>query len=638
MRFRLVPSAVRYAVAVGITTLTFAVRLALSGVFGEASSVLPFVMSVLVAAVYGGLGPGLLATALGAVLGTYLFVPPFQALSLQPAHVVSLGLFVAIGVTVSLLCEALHAARRRMELEFARQRESDAALQQRDRALQAAQDELRIVTDSMSAPVTRCTADLRYAWVSRPYAQWLGLQPADLIGRRIEEVLGAPAFTALRPHFDRVLAGEPLSWEAPVDVRGLGRRWMSGVYTPTFDAAGHPDGWVGVDVDIDDRKRAEQKLREADHRKDEFLAILAHELRNPLAPLGNSLQIMRLAARDEATVSHARDVMERQLQQLVRLVDDLLDVSRITRGTLELRRRRIEISAVLLSAVEASRPLIEAPFHELSLKLPSESVYVDGDPARLAQVVSNLLNNAAKFTETGGLITLEAFTEGGEVVIRVRDTGAGIPPDMLASVFEMFRQVDSTLERARGGLGIGLTLVKQLVELHGGRALARSDGRGKGSEFEVRLPLAEAPARADDLGADRPEEPRGPSRRVLVVDDNDDAAESLAILLRLMSHHVRVAHDGLTALRMAADEPPEVVLLDIGMPGLNGFEVAQRLREQPWGRSLILIALTGWGQEGDRRRSRQAGFDFHMVKPVDPDALESLLTEGQASGTRPARG
>jgi CheY-like chemotaxis protein len=326
--------------------------------------------------------------------------------------------------------------------------------------------------------------------------------------------------------------------------------------------------------------------------------------------------------------------MERQLQQLVRLVDDLLDVSRITRGTLELRRRRIEVSAVVLSAVEASRPLIEAPFHELSLALPPDTIYVDGDPARLAQVISNLLNNAAKFTEAGGRITLHVLTEGSEVVIRVRDTGVGIPPEMLGSIFEMFRQVDSTLERARNGLGIGLTLVRQLVEMHGGRVLARSEGRGKGSEFEVRLPLAEAPARKAGAQRDDAAAPAAPSRRVLVVDDNDDAATSLAMLLRLMSHHVRVAHDGLTALEMAAEEPFEVVLLDIGMPGLNGLEVARRLREQPRGGSLILIALTGWGQEGDRRRSRQAGFDFHMVKPVDPDALASLLAEGKPSRAR----
>jgi PAS domain S-box-containing protein len=378
-----------------------------------------------------------------------------------------------------------------------------------------------------------------------------------------------------------------------------------------------------------ERRRAEEALREADRRKDEFLATLAHELRNPLAPMRNALQVIQMAGNDAAAVGQAREMMERQMRHLVRLVDDLLDLSRVTRGKLELRKQRVDLAAVVRTAVETSRPLIEAAGHHLTITLPPQPVFLDGDPVRLAQVFSNLLNNAAKYTERGGHIWLTAGRQGGDAVVSVRDSGLGIPREMLGKVFELFTQVDRTLEKAQGGLGIGLTLVRRLAEMHGGSVEAKSEGYGHGSEFTVRLP-AMLTAPAPDEGAG--EEITPPSRRrILVVDDNRDSAISLGMVLQLMGNEVRTAHDGLEAVRAAEVFRPDVLLLDIGLPKLNGYEAARRIRGQPWGGGIVLIAVTGWGQEEDRRRSKEAGFNYHLVKPLEPAALEQLLAGLQAT-------
>jgi CheY-like chemotaxis protein len=337
----------------------------------------------------------------------------------------------------------------------------------------------------------------------------------------------------------------------------------------------------------------------------------------------NALQVMQLAGGDVSAVAAAREMMERQMRHMVRLVDDLLDVSRITRGKLELRRQRVDLGAVLRTAVETSRPLIEAAGHALTTTLPPQPLFVDGDPVRLAQVFANLLNNAAKYTEPGGQIWLTAERQGSDAFVSVRDTGLGIPPEMLGTVFELFTQVDRTLEKAQGGLGIGLTLVRRLTEMHGGSVEARSEGPGRGSEFVVRLPVVLAgPARDEGPAGGAGESSR---RRILVVDDNRDSAMSLALMLQLMGNEVRTAHDGLEAVQAAEVFRPDVGLLDIGLPRLNGYDAARRIRSQPWGRDVVLIAVTGWGQEDDRRRSKEAGFNFHMVKPVEPAALEKLL-------------
>jgi signal transduction histidine kinase/integral membrane sensor domain MASE1 len=372
-----------------------------------------------------------------------------------------------------------------------------------------------------------------------------------------------------------------------------------------------------------------ERLRESDRHKDQFLAILAHELRNPLAPVCNALQIMRVSGGD----SQLLVMMERQVDQLVRLVNDLMEVSRITSGKVELQTEPVELSSVIHSAVETSRPLIEAGDHQLTLSLSAEPLIIEADPVRLAQVVTNLLNNAAQYTNHAGLISLSVTREGAEAVLRVRDTGVGIPKEMLPRVFEMFTQVDCSPGRVHGGLGIGLALVRSLVTMHGGSVQASSGGPGQGSEFTIRLPLAASDLSYIEAGRTPPGLPvsRTRPRRILVVDDNRDAADSLGMLLRMSGDEVEVAYDGPSALEMAGRHRPAVVLLDIGLPGMDGYEIARRIRARPELAGVVLIALTGWGQDEDRSRSQAAGFDYHMVKPVDLEILQSLLAPGEVS-------
>ena len=381
-----------------------------------------------------------------------------------------------------------------------------------------------------------------------------------------------------------------------------------------------------------------ETLRQSDRHKDEFLATLSHELRNPLAPIRNALHVLRLAGADEETRRRVVDTMERQVGNVIRLVDDLLELSRINQGRIELRKERIKLTTVVRSALESSAPLVEAAGHELIVIEPREPVLLYADPVRLIQVIANLLNNAAKYTERGGRIVLSARAEGGEAVISVQDNGVGLPSDMLARIFEMFVQVDASRERSRQGLGIGLTLVKRLVELHDGEVDARSEGPGKGSEFIVRLPALADQRVARSNAAPRPtpatDRRRGDMARfrILVVDDHHDASDSLATLLRLLGHEVRVAYDGVAGLEAAASFKPQVALLDIGMPGMDGIELGTRLRRDPAFEGMLLIALTGYGRDEDRRRSSEAGFDAHLVKPADVAALNALLAQhgGQA--------
>ena len=407
---------------------------------------------------------------------------------------------------------------------------------------------------------------------------------------------------------------------------------------PLFDAQDKPRGAVGAIMDVTEHKRNESALRDADRRKDEFLAILAHELRNPLAPIRNSLHLLRMTNPHDPTARRVCVMMERQVDVMVRLVDDLLEVSRITRGTISLRKETVEAAVVVRRTVEANRALIEAAGHRLVLDLPAEPLMLDADPIRLDQVIANLLNNAAKYTDPGGEIRLAVHREGAAVAISVRDTGVGLAPEKLSNVFDLFMQVDPHGRRAQGGLGIGLTLVKRLVELHGGRVEAHSEGPGHGSEFVVRLPLAAATAShpAPDPALTAAARPRK-SRRVLIVDDNRDAAESLALLLGMIGADARVEHSGPDALQTMKAYQPAIVMLDIGMPGMDGHEVARCIRERPEFDDVVLVALTGWGQEEDRRRSRAAGFDHHLTKPaalVDLQALLGQLEERDKSHAR----
>ncbi|WP_161786368.1 PAS domain S-box protein [Methylobacter sp. BBA5.1] len=471
--------------------------------------------------------------------------------------------------------------------------------------------------------------ELRYVLINDSLAAINGLPAEAHIGKRVHDIVPALVSTA-ESVVDRILAtGEPVknyefSGETPA-MPGVTRYWNESWY-PLYGGAGEITGFGAMVEDITERKCAENKLKEIDRRKDEFLAMLAHELRNPLAPISNAARLMKCPKLDEARLAWCRDVIDRQVEQLVRLVDDLLDVSRISRGKIELKKDRLEVSAVIQRAVETSQPLMEARRHAFSVQLPPEPVYIEGDLVRLSQVVSNLLNNAAKYTGAGGQIMLSVETVDNDILIRVRDSGRGIDPSALPNLFQLFYQVDSTIDRAEGGLGIGLALVKSLVTMHGGEVWATSAGRHQGSEFVVRLPALPP---ASKIPAPLPKElaPAQNPLRILVVDDNRDAAQTLSLLLTGEGHTVQLAYDGLTGLQAALTAPPQVMLLDIGLPGMDGYTVARTLRRHPGLDMTHLVALSGYGREVDRERAQAAGFNNYLTKPVNFDELQAVLSE-----------
>jgi signal transduction histidine kinase len=412
-------------------------------------------------------------------------------------------------------------------------------------------------------------------------------------------------------------------------------RWMHLRGDCSLDAGTAPSAlYIGVMMDITERKQMEEALRDADRRKDEFLATLAHELRNPLAPIYNGLSILRQATGQSTEQSQIHAMLERQTSHIIRLVDDLMDVSRYTRGKIELKRVPIELQAILHHAVEMSQPLIALGNHVLDIALPAESVMLHADGVRLAQVLSNLLNNAAKYTSEGGRIWLQARVEGGRAVISVRDNGVGIPTRMLDRVFDLFTQVDNS--RGASGLGIGLAMVRMLVDLHGGEVEARSAGSGQGSEFLIRLPVLAPELSGSTKISSVGDGASLKGRKVLVVDDNCDAADSLAMLLGLAGADVHLAYDGASALKAIPVHRPHVVLLDVGMPGMDGYTVASHIRQDPQNNDMLLVALTGFGQEQDRKRSAAAGFDEHLTKPADLEVLLGLVAAFESTGNQPA--
>ncbi len=409
-------------------------------------------------------------------------------------------------------------------------------------------------------------------------------------------------------------------------VRGDGLvRWIAHRGQTEYDRAGKPVRTFGVAMDITDRRNAEEGLRDADRKKDDFIATLAHELRNPLAPIRNAAHVLRRKDLTDQQIAWCGDVIERQVAQMSHLLEDLLDVSRMARGQFQLRRERVALQAALAQAIEIARPLIDGAGHTLESRPPAEAIEVDGDLTRLAQVFSNLLINAAKYTPRGGRIGVAVARDGSDVVVRISDTGIGIAPEQMPHIFAMFGQAQSALDRSQGGLGIGLSLSKKLVEMHGGRISAHSEGIGRGSELVVRLPIAAAAPRAAAMTGVEAQRSGSSARRIVVADDLRDSADSLAALLASLGHVVDVAYDGEQALRLAETLRPEVVVLDLGMPALNGFEVCRRIRAEPWGRTMRVIAQTGWGQHDDRQRTRAAGFDHHIVKPIDVAALDALV-------------
>ena len=478
----------------------------------------------------------------------------------------------------------------------------------------------------------------QFAWMADDTGSivWYNKRWFDYTGTTFEEMRGWGWQQVHHPdHVVRVVekirgcfsTGEV--WEDTFPLRGKDGqyRWFLSRAIPICDASGKVVRWFGTNTDVTVERDTEEALRQADRRKDEFLAVLAHELRNPLAPISNSLHILRLAEDLDPGIDKVREIMERQTNLLVRLVDDLLEVSRITQGKIDLRSERIDLAAVIRSAVETSRPQIDARRHQLAITVSPGPITVEADPIRLAQVICNLLNNAAKFTPEGGQIWLSARAKGGQAVISVRDNGVGIPLEVLPLVFEMFTQVAAPEARPLGGLGIGLTLAKTLVQLHGGQIEARSDGPGKGSQFTVRLPLA-ASAAAEVARSVPPKaiETSPAPRRILVVDDTRDSALILGKLLEALGHHVVVAGCGSVALELARTHRPDVVISDIAMADMDGCELARRLRYEPGLEGMMLVALTGYGQERDRRRTEEAGFDHHLVKPVSLEVLERMFT------------
>lgn len=529
--------------------------------------------------------------------------------------------------------EAEESARRLAEEEAARraaERYADMIERQRE--------QLRVTLESIGDAVIATDPDGRVALLN-PVA-------AGLTGWTSEEATGRPLASVFRIVNEKTR--EPVENPAELVMRrgvvvGLANHTVliarDGTERPIDDSAapirdgdGRLVGVVLVFRDVTERREVERARPEADRRKDQFLATLSHELRNPLAPIQSAAQIMRAKGPADPDLRWAQDVIDRQVKQMARLLEDLLDVSRVSHDKLELRRERVTLAEVVDGALETSRPLIQEKEQRLAVTLPEEPVVLDADPVRLAQVFSNLLNNASKYSEEGAPIRLAAERDGDDVVVSVRDEGIGISDELLPRVFEVFSQGARSSDGPAEGLGIGLSLSRALVELHGGRIEARSEGVGEGTEFVVRLPALaeEAAPREDEAGAvagaeAAPEE--GPGRRVLVVDDSKDSADSLALLLKARGHEVRTAYDGEAAIAAAAEFRPEVMLLDIGMPGLDGFEVCRRIRGAPWGRAVVVLALTGWGGADDRRRTEEAGFDGHLVKPVDPAALSRALVQ-----------
>ena len=510
-------------------------------------------------------------------------------------------------------------------------------------ALRASEERYRSLFDAAPMAVFVCDREGVIQYYNRMAAAMWGREPLCGVERHCGSVKLLLPDGTLLPHLQSPIVGV-LRTGIParnVDVlieRPDGSRLPVLVnFAALKNADGEVTGAITSFTDITERKQTEEALRrladelaEADRHKNEFLAMLAHELRNPLAPIRNAIEILRRASSSEA-IQTASAMMERQVGQMVRLVDDLLDVSRISRGRIELRREPVDLASAVRHAVEAHRPAMAHAHLELIVTLPPVPMLVNADPVRLAEVVGNLLHNACKFTDTGGRVWLTVARERKQAVIRVRDSGIGLAGDQLTRVFDMFVQVNTSRERARSGLGIGLTLVKKLVELHGGTVEVHSAGIGQGSEFIVRLPISdELPHPAPPTVP--PSEPAIPRRRILVVDDNRDAATSLALLLQLAGHETHTAFDGLEALEAAASLRPDAVLLDIGLPKLNGYEAARRIREQPWGKHIVLVALTGWGQDDDRQRSRGAGFNVHLVKPVDSATLAKALADSPSTG------
>jgi PAS domain S-box-containing protein len=513
------------------------------------------------------------------------------------------------------------------------ERQAARAIREQERQLRESEGRLRLFIEHAPAAIAMFDRDMRYLAASRRWLTDSRLEDGKIIGKSHYEVFPEIPERWKEAH-QRGLAGEVQRAEEDHFHLASGETiWLRWEIRPWFKEGSQVGGIVIFTEDITEGMRLRDQLRhraeelmEVSRRKDDFLAMLGHELRNPLGPIRNGLHILKQPGASEVGVEKIRDIMERQVLHLSRLVDDLLDVSRFTRGKIVLRKEILDLGSVVRAAVEATRPLLEQSRHELSLHVPGEPIHVDADPTRLEQIITNLLINAIKFTDPGGKIWLSVDQEADHAEVRVRDNGIGISAEMLPQLFDIFEQAGNRPDRPRGGLGIGLMLARRLAELHGGTVQASSEGLGKGSEFVLRIPKdgsrqkIKPPGRQGESG-----QPATRRRRILVVDDNVDAGMSLAMLLRTLGHDVRVANDGPGALQAAESDPPEVALVDIGLPGMSGYDVARQLRQRPGLEQVQLVAITGYGQLQDRHLSQQAGFDHHLVKPGDPEVLFKLL-------------
>lgn len=601
--------AAAFALAASAVAVAAAIRAALAPVLGSELPLILFLLPVVVAALAGGLALGLLTTAVGCAVGVVLFIPNADW-SMSAIEWLRIGLFLLAGAFVSWV---VTTSRLGWQHADETRRESEARLRdEHERTVR--------ILESIGDAFYAVDAGFRFTYVNSKAEQLWGKRREELLGRGLWDVFPQAAGSESHEMHLKVMRElEPVQYETRSAVLGI---WL--------DVSLYPDTNGGLACyfrDVSKRKRAEEALRAADRRKDEFLAVLGHELRNPLAPLRSGVELLDLARGRPEIIEGVRVMMERQLEHLVHLVDDLLDLSRITRAEIELERTTVDLNAVVTAAVELTRPFVDERKHALDVLAAPEPVYVCGDFERLTQIVGNLLSNAAKYTPPSGRIQVRAQAADGEATVRVRDTGLGIPEDRLEEIFEMFTQVpEHRAHIGGGGLGIGLALSRRLAELHGGALDAASEGFGKGSELTLRLPTAAT------IAAERPQpspgtDRRPPPRRVLVVDDNVDAADSLRFVLELQGHEARVTYDAESALEVAAQFAPEFVLLDIGLPDVDGYETARRIRELRDGARMRLIAVTGWGQEEDKQRAYEAGFDEHVTKPVKAELLATLLAD-----------
>jgi PAS domain S-box-containing protein len=607
----------RYSLALGLVSVLIVLRVWVDPIFGKHSGLL-FWAAILLGAWIGGVVPSLIGQTMIWAAQWHWFTPPPSPWRPSFSEIMLIVVYYLLGSTIGLASDLRRRAQRR-----ARAQQAEAISQR---------EQLRATLSCMADGVLVTDADGKLTLMNPAAEVMTGWPMPDVRGKRLPEFFTvrreeAEQFT--EDPLDHVLkTGEVAHGASRLVLAGRGGARIPIAYSaaPIRNGAGGITGGVLVFRDETERRRYEQALRNADRQKDEFLATLSHELRNPLAPICMGLDLLRMPSYDATARAEVCDMMTRQTLHMVRLIDDLMDVSRITRGKLQLRKRPVALDEIIQNALDANRPIIDQSELQLVVKLPEQPVLLYADPNRLTQVFSNLLNNAAKFTPREGRIELSAKAGGCEVAVTVSDTGIGIPENKIGSIFEMFTQLDSGDDAIPTGLGIGLTLVKRLVEMHAGEITVESDGHNLGARFRVQLRIMPVAAGDGPIPERSTIARQTAKRRVLIVDDNADALASLGKVVRSLGSETFDAHDGLEAVESASSLRPDLILMDIGMPGLNGYDAARRIRQQPWAGDVVMVATTGWGKDEDRRRSKEAGFDYHLVKPIDISAVEQLLT------------